>query len=215
MALWTWELTFPWNKVTLADCDPRLAIEHEKKGGLPRWLNAKEPVWQCRRLKRHRFDPRVRKSPWSEKWQPTPVFLPGESHRQRSLVGCSPWGHRESDTTEQLNAHTHTHTHTGWWASFFPGQKRREPPPRPCSAIQGVMGVGTPATPYCYSSPQWSFLWLQGPQWSKSTWKAESRFFFFFLTPLYLQHPSSTQPAQPCDCQHALPRGVWNSNFKE
>ena len=34
------------------------------------------------------------------KWQPTPVFLPGESHGQRSLVGYSPWGHKESDTTE-------------------------------------------------------------------------------------------------------------------
>ena len=36
------------------------------------------------------------------KWQPTPVFLPGESHGQRSLAGYSPWGHKESDTTEQL-----------------------------------------------------------------------------------------------------------------
>ena len=36
------------------------------------------------------------------KWQPTPVFLPGESHGQRSLVDCSPWGHKESDTTEPL-----------------------------------------------------------------------------------------------------------------
>ena len=35
------------------------------------------------------------------KWQPTPVFLPGESHGQRSLVGYSPWGHEESDTNEQ------------------------------------------------------------------------------------------------------------------
>ena len=34
------------------------------------------------------------------KWQPTPVFLPGESHSQRSLVGYSPWGHKEADTTE-------------------------------------------------------------------------------------------------------------------
>ena len=33
-------------------------------------------------------------------WQPSPVFLPGESHRRRSLVGCSPWGRTESDTTE-------------------------------------------------------------------------------------------------------------------
>ena len=42
------------------------------------------------------------------KWQLTPIFLPEESHRQRSLVGYSPCGRKESDTTE----HTHTHTHT-------------------------------------------------------------------------------------------------------
>ena len=44
------------------------------------------------------------------KWQPTPVLLPGESHGHRSLVGYSPWGHKESDMTEWLT-HTHTHTH--------------------------------------------------------------------------------------------------------
>ena len=38
--------------------------------------------------------------PWSRKWQPTPVFLPGESHGQRSLVGYCPWGGKKSDTTE-------------------------------------------------------------------------------------------------------------------
>ena len=38
-------------------------------------------------------------------WQPTPVLLPGKSHGRRSLVGCSPWGHTESDTTEQLHFH--------------------------------------------------------------------------------------------------------------
>ena len=37
---------------------------------------------------------------WRRKWQPTPVFLPGESQGQRSLVGCRLWGHRESDMTE-------------------------------------------------------------------------------------------------------------------
>ena len=47
--------------------------------------------------------------------QPTPAFLPGESHRQRSLSGYSPWGLKEWDTTEtnrHTNTHTHTHTHT-------------------------------------------------------------------------------------------------------
>ena len=43
--------------------------------------------------------------PWRRKWQPTPVFLPGELHGQRSLVGYSPWGHKESDTTECLSMH--------------------------------------------------------------------------------------------------------------
>ena len=38
-------------------------------------------------------------------WHPTPVLLPGKSHGQRSLVGCSPWGHEESDTTERLHFH--------------------------------------------------------------------------------------------------------------
>ena len=46
------------------------------------------------------FDPWVGKIPWGRKWQPTPVFLPGESHGQRSLVGSSPSGHKESDMTE-------------------------------------------------------------------------------------------------------------------
>ena len=43
---------------------------------------------------------------WNMKWQPTPVFLLGKSHRQRNLAGYSPWGHKESDTTE----HTQTQT---------------------------------------------------------------------------------------------------------
>ena len=42
----------------------------------------------------------VEKIPWRKKWKTTPVFLPGESHKQRILVGYSPWGHKESDTTE-------------------------------------------------------------------------------------------------------------------
>ena len=53
--------------------------------------------------------------PRSRKWKPTPVFLPGKSHGQRSLVGYTPWGHKESDMTERARAraraHTHTHTH--------------------------------------------------------------------------------------------------------
>ena len=47
--------------------------------------------------------PGLGRFPWRRKWQPTPVFLPGESHGQRSLVGYSPRGHKESDTTERFH----------------------------------------------------------------------------------------------------------------
>ena len=46
------------------------------------------------------MDSSVGKISWRRKWQATPLFLPGESHGQRSLVGYSPWGHKESDTNE-------------------------------------------------------------------------------------------------------------------
>ena len=49
--------------------------------------------------RRHKFYPWVGKIPWRRASQPTPVFVPGEPHGQRSLVGYSPWGHKESDTT--------------------------------------------------------------------------------------------------------------------
>ena len=60
------------------------------KMGFPGGASGKEPACQCRRHKRHEFDPWVRKIPWRRAWQSTPVFLPGESHRARSLVGYSP-----------------------------------------------------------------------------------------------------------------------------
>ena len=53
-----------------------------------------------------------REDPLGEEWQPTPVFLPGESHGQRSLVGYSPWGRKKLDTTEWL---THTVIRTVWY----------------------------------------------------------------------------------------------------
>ena len=63
---------------------------------LPRWPYGKESTCQCRRCS---FNPWVGKIPWGRKWQPTPVFLPGEFHGQKSLAGYSPWGRRELDAT--------------------------------------------------------------------------------------------------------------------
>ena len=75
--------------------------------GLPWCLSGKESACQCRRLE---FNSWTGKIPWRWKWQPAPVFWPGESHGQWSLVGYSTWGRKESDTTEPL-----TYTHTGHW----------------------------------------------------------------------------------------------------
>ena len=59
-----------------------------------------ELACQCRRHRRCRFSPWVQEGPLEEGMAPIPVFLLGESHGQRSLAGYSPWGHKESDTTE-------------------------------------------------------------------------------------------------------------------
>ena len=80
-----------------------------------RWLSSKESACQCRRCKRRRFDPWVRKVPWRRKWQPTLVFSPWKSHGQRSLwdrvQGVARSWTQQSNYAQQ-HTHTHTHTHT-------------------------------------------------------------------------------------------------------
>ena len=91
--------------------------------------SGQEHICQCRRRKRHAFDPWVRKTPWRRIWQPTQVFLPVKSDSQRTLAGYSPWGHRVRHdwATECAHTHTHTHTHTHRasyriYASWFGGE---------------------------------------------------------------------------------------------
>ena len=67
--------------------------------GFPGSSDGKEYVCQCRKLL---FDPWVGKIPWRREWLPTPVFLTGEFHEHKSLVGYSPWGCKESYMTERL-----------------------------------------------------------------------------------------------------------------
>ena len=60
--------------------------------------------------------PDLERPPWRRKWQPTPVFLFGKFHGQRSLGGLSPWGYKESDMTEQISIHTQVaNTDFGTW----------------------------------------------------------------------------------------------------
>ena len=58
--------------------------------GFPGGTSGKEPACQCSSHRRYGFDPWVGKIPWRRAWQPTPVFLPEVSHKQRSLAGYSP-----------------------------------------------------------------------------------------------------------------------------
>ena len=82
------------------------------KVGVP-GTSGKEPASQCRRRKRRRFDHCVGKIPWRMAWQPTPVFLPGESDGQRSLEGYGPQSRRESDMTKVTE---HVCTHVWHWS---------------------------------------------------------------------------------------------------
>ena len=78
--------------------------------GFPGGASGRELACQCRRHERLGFHPWVGKIPWRREWQPTPVFLPGESHRQRSLEGYSLQGCKELDTTEAAQ-HAHCKVH--------------------------------------------------------------------------------------------------------
>ena len=89
--------------------------------------SGKEPARQCRRHKRHRYHPWVRKIPWRRAWQTTPIFLSGESHGQRSQAGYSTQGCKESDMTEstqhtnriRINAYQDENTAEGYNISDF------------------------------------------------------------------------------------------------
>ena len=100
---------------------------------------------QCRRPA---FDPWVGKIPWRRKWQPTPVFLPGKSHGQRSLAGYSLRGCKESDTTEQLTRYL---TPNSAFLSYILLLEEVIPGPSGCQALSLVRGSGEKDTPTGFS----------------------------------------------------------------
>ena len=93
--------------------DGNLMVMAYGRVGFPWWLSRWRILLQCWRHRRCRFDSWVGKIPWRRIWQPTPVFLPGKFHGQRSLVGYSPWGHKDLEITEQQ------HTEVRKWDSEF------------------------------------------------------------------------------------------------
>ena len=105
--IWQWFLGYDTKSTGNNDIDKHRKIGlHENynfvhQKGFAGGTSGKEPTCQCRRHKRSGLE----RSPGRGAWQPIPVFLPGESHGQRSLVGYSPPGRKESNTTEQLSMH--------------------------------------------------------------------------------------------------------------
>ena len=84
---------------------------------LPWWLSQSGV---CLPRGRPGFTPWVGKIPWRRKWQPTPVFLPGEAHGQASLMDYSPWGHRDSDRTEWQTLSSGLSVGWNIWANLSP-----------------------------------------------------------------------------------------------
>ena len=87
------------------------SVENSRRpnGEFPRWHTGKQTACQCRKHKRHGFNPWVGKLPWKWKRQPALVFLPGKSLEKGTWQAIGHRDHKESDTTE----HACTHTHNG------------------------------------------------------------------------------------------------------
>ena len=107
----------------------------------PWWLKQQRMCLQCGRP---RFDPWISNILWRRKWQPTTVFLPGEFHGQRSLVGLSPWGHKQSDMTIWL---THACVQTYRMSQLF---------------ASGDQSIGASASVLPMNSQGWFPLGLMG-----------------------------------------------------
>ena len=102
-------------------------------------LPAEPPGSPCqrRRNKRCGLSLWVGKTPWRRAWKPTPVFLPGESHGQRSLVGYSPWGQKEPGMTEVAQ---HTRIHSELHSTTDSEQKMAcSPPPQPSACLTDLL----------------------------------------------------------------------------
>ena len=165
--------------------------------GFPSGASGKEPTCQCKRCWTRRFHPWVGNIPWRRAWQPTPVFFPGESHGQRSLVGYSPWGCKESDMTECACMHTRTDAHTHARAHTLLSGRRwfREGSGSPDSSALLCRGPGrgraaTHTKHFCFSPPSSS----------KKTWQPARR----APAPWFLPHPHRNL------CTKAKSQGVFN-----
>ena len=91
LSCWPWTSSLHNYEIINAFCFKQIILLWQTCYGLRWWLSGSESACRCRSP---RLDPWVGKIAWRRKWQPTPVFLPGKSCGQRSLVVCSSWGHK-------------------------------------------------------------------------------------------------------------------------
>ena len=103
---WSRKLTISFPNIVILEISFLLYFLLMHITGILSWLSGKELTCQSRKFRKLGLDPWIGKISWIRIWQPTPVFLPGKFHGQRSLVGYSPWCRKELDMTE----HTQTHT---------------------------------------------------------------------------------------------------------
>ena len=158
-------------------------------GGLPYSSDSKESACNSADLGLiPGFNPWVRKIPWGRKWQPTPIFLPEESHGQRSLAGYSPWGLKELDMTEQL---THTSSDVGClphtedlratslhlWAQFLLSP-----------LLSGIMVLLSSC------SSHWTAPWFR---WSLSHWQFLGLFVVADHYPIHVGNAMATRLQKP------------------
>ena len=120
--------------------------------------------------------PGLGRSPWRREWEPTPVFLPGEFHRQRSLVGYSPWGCKEVNTTERLTLCiykfrllqiqdfcTLNKPHSYFFSTSHPSSLEKEP-------SEMILRTACDESTVYLSPPRWGLWWQCYPSphpWSR------------------------------------------------
>ena len=121
---------------------------------LPWWLR-----WQRIHLQfgETEFDPWVGKIPWRKEQLATPVFLSREFHGQRSLTGYSPWGHKESDTTEWLSLYSNF--------SLFPSKKQASFNFMAAVTISSDFGTQEKKIFHCSHFFLFYLLWCDGSRW--------------------------------------------------
>ena len=150
--------------------------------GFPSGLVVKNPL-QCRG---RRFNPWLRKIPWRRSWLAALVFLPGESHGQRSMAGYSPWGHKELDMTEQLSTHKYINNSLCYTVGL---------------CCLSILSVYANCKFLIHSSPSFSLPWQPvcslglsvSVLWSEVKWKSLSHV-WLFVTPWTVQPMEFSRP---------------------